>query len=297
MNINDPTCSPKSKPDKLPTCVDELEHFGTPEGISQTKDGEWCYKTGDYCVTSDGKTVNLANKTVNKLRKDLKAAKNTCNAQVQSIADSLKCKEDAIQTSTASGPCLTTDNQWGVILPQYGKKCVPMSTINKETLKKKIVKGVPSKDADKDEDESKLGKKEINNRFNALLAKQKATSTQADDRMMNLRRYDGSIDKCLPKDTNFNKLCQKKYGAMYHGEAEKCTCPLTHSALCDQFDLYKAECYCTVPDDKQYTDCKPSTADFNYWCQSKYGRNYGYTKILKGRDGCCGKNDKMARKE
>lgn len=49
--------------------------------------------------------------------------------------------------------------------------------------------------------------------------------------------------------------------------------------------------------DKLLTECKPSTANFNYWCQDKYGPNFGYTEILKGRAGCCGKNNNMARAE
>ena len=59
--------------------------------------------------------------------------------------------------------------------------------------------------------------------------------------------------------------------------------------------MYHAKCYCQLPKEDRYTDCKPVASDFDYWCQVKYGRSYGYKNILKGREGCCGIDGRLAR--
>ena len=40
-------------------------------------------------------------------------------------------------------------------------------------------------------------------------------------------------------------------------------------------------CKINPKDTKKYTSCYPLTSDFNYLCQVKYGRNYGYKNIHK----------------
>ncbi len=300
ITIRDPKCGISLKKHRDKSCY---EYFGTPEGIMKNKNGEWCYKVGNYCVASDGTTTNLASGMVKDLKSKLESTQDSCEKRISDIKDSLKCKENAIQTSISSGPCLTTDNKWGVILPQYGKKCVSMETINKESIRKKL----GSKVVDKKEDESKLDKKEIMNRYNALLGKERqmqqhtvqdTVQDTVKGRMIDNKYYDGSTD-CYPVGTDFSKICKNKYGKFYSAELppSRCSCPLKDKSLCDKNVSYHVKCYCELDKEKQYTDCKPIRSDFNYWCQVKYGRNYGYKKILKGRDGCCGDNMQMARAE
>lgn len=291
LNIQGTHCSSIS-PEKS-SCFSNIEHL-TPQGITVHK-GKWGYNVGNYFVASDGTTTNLSNQEIKRLKQKLSDTQNQCQNQLTDLKNSIKFQEDAVVTSSSSGPCLTENKEWGVIIPQYGKKCVSMNVINQQQKPKKKT----DTKKDKKEDETKLNKKEILNRYNALLKKQQVEEGKDDreGRMLNSRFYDGQTN-CLPRGTDFNKLCKKNYGKFYRAdEPNKCSCPMKSQSLCDQLDIYYAKCYCQLPKEKEYTECKPTTSDFNYECQVKYGRNYGYKKILKGREGCCGKDNNMARAE
>jgi hypothetical protein len=153
-----------------------FETFTTPSGILYNTKNEWCNKIGNYCVNND---------SITRLTK---------NEQLLDV-----------------GPCVTSTNQWGVIIPQYGRKCI---SINKKSNNEK------------------------SNNINAN----------------NL-----NINKVTT--TNFDKLKQQKK--------------------------------IILSIDKKYTECKPIRSNFDYWCQAKYGRNYGYKNIIRG---ICDDNN-MARAE
>ena len=283
LHITSKTCSSITSPEK--SCFEQF----SPSGISTTKDGEWCYRTGDYCVASDGTTVNLANQSVNKLQKELATTQDQCQKQVEDLSKTIQSKK--LKTSVSTGPCLTTDGKWGVILPQYGKKCVPMSEIEKETVKRKKV--LTDKKPEK-EDVSKLSPDEINKRYNAAMKKQRAGQT-IKPHWKDGKYYDGETT-CLPVGTDFNKICKTKYGPFYQAERPTdCVCPFQSKEDCQKYKRQEASCYCQLSDDKQYTDCKPEDADFDYQCKVKFGQNYGYKNILKNRKGCC--PPRMARAE
>lgn len=235
INIKDPSCAVIDDEDDTtqPTC---LENF---EGPSVNRDGQWCYRQGDYCTTSDGQTINLANQTVNKLKDQLKTVQNTCEEQKDALQKTIKCQEQNINTGITSGPCVTDDNKWGVILSQYGKKCVSSLIVKKETKNGKIQNGLPKEDK---EDQSKLSQNEIKNRHKARLALMMANRI---DREENGNIYDGQIDTAEDKEYNFENGCKKKYGSNYYaGKKTEIPCPLNDDTLCIKNKKYYAECYC-----------------------------------------------------
>lgn len=268
-----------------------LEGFSNPKGPTVMR-GKWGYKVGNYFIDAKGNTINLTSNTIKNLRTQLDTKQKQCNRQIKSLKDNIKCKEDTL--SLSAGPCITNNNEWGVILPKYGKKCVPMSVINKEVTKGKIDQGLlvkDKKDLDKkEEDETKLSKKEIKNRYDALLAKER-----------DIQGYgDKEYTKCLTTDDKkkHDEICKKLYGKYYQSkDMIRCKTPLRNPKIANMMKLHNSDCECIFPKDlsKRSTKCLPTTSDFNYECQAQFGRNYGYEKILKGRSGCCGKDNNMAR--
>jgi len=274
-----------------------FEQFYTPVGITKLNDGKWCIRdSSGNCISSDGTSKKFVDPKLKNLKKNLSVSQEQCDKKMDELKKSISQIELKDKKAISPGPCQITkdknkkDTEWGIILPKYGNKCVSMSSLIRDKVKN-------DKKDDKKIDYKKISKKEIDDMYNKLYKKQGIVRQS----IMNVREV-LELDKCYPRGTNFNEICKKNYGPFYKAQTpNKCPCPIpiknkkdNMMNICDKTARFNARCECILPKDKKYTDCKPVTSDFNYWCKVKYGNNYGYREILKGTKGCCGKNDNMA---
>jgi len=288
INTNLRSCTNPSK--DTPTEKSCLEQFSTPVGITKLNNGKWCVKDSDgNCLSSDGTSSKIDDPHLKNLQQNLSTSQTQCDQQINDLKNSISLITKNDQQSISAGPCLTVDGKWGVIIPKYGNKCVSTNSSNKSKLNGETnVKP----DDKKVIDYSKLSGKEMKDMYNNLYKKQGIIRPSIADNKKVLES-----DECYPKETNFNEICENNFGSFYTAQTpDKCPCPFTNDVdgNCDKIQRFNARCECKLPTDKKYTDCKPITSDFNYWCKVKYGNNYGYREILKGPKGCCGKNDNMA---
>jgi len=260
---------------------------------------KWCNKQGNYCIAADGTTIDLRNKNISDLKKELNQANEQCSRRIEDINSEIDKMN--VNKSISAGPCITIDGKYGIILPQkYGKKCVSMSDIKKNMVDEgkngnKIDRSGNGKGNGKDEKDKdkKLTKEEIDKKYKDQVEK---------DRLQrkgivgydNGRYYKGETD-CLPVGTDFNKICKLQYGKYSKATIpERCACPLKTKELCQKNIREMAKCYCELPENKKYTDCRIKTTDFNYECQAKYGRQYGYKEIINKEDSCCPEDMRQA---
>jgi len=270
INLIPITCI-KKHPDQ-PSCF--MEEF-SPQGISKTPDGEWCYKTGEYCVTSDGKSYKINEKA--KERQKLIDTQQKCQSQINQIKNDIAKQDPTLALSI--GPCITPDNKWGVVLPQYGRKCISLKQHQQQHQQQQN----NEQNNEQQKDPKNMTNQEVENEYNKLMNEQRKTSK--------IKVGEQKLTGCQPIGTDFNKLCKIKYGPYYKARTSptKCLSPFKNI----KSDREEGECYCDISNEKYITDCADKGSDFNYLCQNKYGRNFGYVEMIK--EGCCGNNKVRAK--
>ena len=264
-----------------PRITPQLEHLSYNDNNGQAAWGigpsiniknQWCNMIGGKCVDDEG-TYYPKNKIVGEKRKyhraqeSCQAAKidlKECQVEMQEAREKIETEKGDISIST--GICLTPDNQWGIIIPEYGRKCIPFDTYKKYFKPKKIK---PIKPIIKP----------------AIPIKPKKYPPPG---------YLHYPTQCMPPNTNFNKLCHQLFGPDV-GVKNIYDC---HESYCKDANFKQAECAPGYDNGhkvgKDVTDCHPITDDFNFWCQYAYGRNYGYERIIPGKEAGCYVNNKPA---
>lgn len=234
-----------------------IENF-TPRGPSVLPNGKWCDKINGECLRSDGTLMDDRTTKINSLKSELQEEQKKCNLDLEKIKNEIN-KERKLQNSSY-GPCITSDKKWGVILPEFGRKCISMDILKKygnNSVKK----------ADTNKKISSKNKKKI-------IKKNYPPSDEKE------------LTKCYPSDTNFNKKCQEKYGKRY-GLYKLYDCKTK-----DMGEENYKEASCAFGYDKgnrikfSSTECHPLTDDFNFWCEYTFGKGYGSKKVLKGKKYC-----------
>lgn len=268
------------------------EHFGTPTGPVVDKHDKWGVRLNSSTVESDG---TLNRNGLSKMKKQLSYYQETCGKQIEDLKRKIQAKEISTGYGLTPGPCITAEGKWGVIIPRFGRKCVPGELIipkkDGEDKKKDDGDGDGDGDGDKDKKQKQLFNKLVANIF--VDPKYKAT-------------------KCGPDGTKNEKKFAQECGDGYLvKDIKKCAnikCPdpskfKTEKECRDFVNKYKNYRYAvcepieSCKDDlkKKYgklTDPKQLDEDFDYWCSDKYGENYGVKEILKGKDACL-RDEKM----
>lgn len=282
------------RPKTVCLASDDSPTTGICPSSSQTHSIEQFENYLGPAVNPKDKWTNLSTlprPSLSSMKQRLNNKQEECSAELKKIKTQIQTAEVASGFGLTAGPCLTDDNQWGVMTPRFGKKCFSTAEYNR------LVSDTPP------EKPSSTSKSAENEKWMLLLTNAYIPQTAGDKNTA-----------CFPLETDFETKC----GAGYIVSELK-PCPI--SANCGNpntepnsnsiwVGLSAEECQALK---RQYRNqkmaiCRPITncesalkkqyagkitpishhpnEDFDYLCQTAFGTDYGAKKILHGKDAC-----------
>ena len=243
------------------------ENYVPYEGPCITGDNKFGNKIGDQCVKGNNQTYTLPDDNKIKLLQDkLKLSEEQCEKKTEEIHDIID-KETNKYTKLAQGPCVAADGSWGYRTPKYGRKCLSMKELTQYEKGKDVSAKI------KPDTKAKCVIKEPC----------PATST---------------CTACLNPEADFESLCRDKHPE--YGVKKVYDCCINDSknkqAECARGYTNGFSFKSLPPKDIDTTmkECRPTTDNFDFWCRSQFGSNFGYKKILSGKAAGC-RTDGMSR--
>lgn len=278
----------------------------TPEGITINKNNKWAIKLNGETLNPNGTITSNANNEINKLKLKLKKEKEECKKELDDIQKNIDYKNKQINTTISTGPCITNNGLWGVIIPEYGKQCISIKKEKKDQKDKK----------EKHDKKHGEDNKEKNKRYNFI------TNNIIND------KYSGKkTTKCIfHNNINNSKICGKDYFAdtkkmqscislldnnlnmkNYKNYCKNLKYPengLKNEEDCENYIkkinkgvitecINKNLCNNKLNEkyEDKYTELKPINTNFNSLCQNKYGNNYGLKNKIYNKDACTSDNN------
>lgn len=308
------SCMKVDKKDEGEICPVE-ETFENPSGITINNEGKWAIKMNGDILNKDGTITSNKTTKINKLKKDLEQKKNQCKMEIADKEAQLK----KVKIMATSGPCITSDGKWGVRISKYGNQCVSNDMIEKsktEPQDKKMDKRILDKVIDVHYGDKKttgciqksnktacgrgyiMGSTkscgDLLNCDNISYPKYGLTNQEECEKYMKensdkiiaecidkekCEKNLGNYTKTMPRGSDFEKLCEMKFGKEYG--LEKVVYGVDGCLSSDNIGrgICSKDYKSGIKIDDRYTDCVVKKTNFLKKCKEKYDDTIEVRKI------------------